>query len=90
MFFARYMLAEDERGEKDGDNEIVEVACEGTEGNDETTADHTEFVLPGELMTKFDLMMTSTIEDLLGNVVNVSACLEKKDKGSLRGSVSCV
>ena len=43
-----------------------------------------------ELLIKFKNVLASTSADLLQNVLSASMCLEKTDKGSIKGSVSGV
>ena len=44
-------------------------------------------VLSAELMTKFRKLVSSSMDDLLDNVVYESSCLEGKDRGSIKGAV---
>ena len=47
-------------------------------------------VSSAELMTKFCKLVSSSVDDLLNNVVHASSFLEGKDRGSLKGVVIIV
>ena len=88
--FARSMLGEDGAENEVEVDDDVEISGEDKDENNDTTRHNTVLIPSAELMTKFENMMRSPMEDLLGNVVSASACLEAKDRGSLKGSISSV
>ena len=90
--FADKMLRYDANSDKDSDGDNIEVVsnCDYIQFVSPSPISNTMAVSSAELMTKFRKLVSYSMDDLLDNVVHVRSCLEGKDRGSLKGSVSSV
>ena len=84
------MRRDDANSDKDSDGEDIEVVsnCDDIQVVSPSPISNTTAVFSAEIMTRFRKLVSSSTDDLLGNVVHASSCLEWKDRGSLKGSVS--
>ena len=81
--FAGDMLRSDEdSNDKDEESEGEKEVGDSDTTPDQAPTDHEE------LLIKFKNVSASTSADLLQNVLSASMCLEKADKGSIKGSVN--
>ena len=71
-----------------GDDIEVVSNCDDIQVVSPSPISNTTAVFSEEIMTRFRKLVSSSTDDLLGNVVHASSCLEWKDRGSLKGSVS--
>ena len=81
--FANEMLTDNSTAEEDSDGDDLEVVSPPSPSNSIA-------IPPAELMTRFRTLMSSSMDDLLDNILNASSCLEGKDRGSLKGAVSSI
>ena len=90
--FADEMLRDYVNSDKDSDGDNTEVVynCDDIQVVSPSPISNTMSVSSAELMTKFRKLVSSSMDDLLNNVVHASSCLEGKDRGSLKGAVSSV
>ena len=90
--FAGEMRRDDANRNKYSDSDDIEVVsnCDDIQVVSPSPISNTMSVSSEKLMTKFRKLVSSSMDELLDNVVHESSCLEGKYRGSLKGAVSSV
>ena len=78
------MKSDESSGDEDDASECKKEVVHLDVAPDPASKDHEEF------MIKFKDVPSSTSQDLLKNILSASMCLERADKGCIKGSVSDV
>ena len=87
--FAEKILGDDSNSDEDIDGENIEAVsnCDDIQVVSPSQISITMAISSAELMTNFHKHVSSSMGDLINNVIHASSCLERNYRGRIKGAV---